>query len=155
MPISTNEIIIYALAIVVSLLIIWIVRLEIKIRNIPSVKNNQNINNQIGVLQKNAHEFQEFKEQTNFNLDEVATELKKTIKKITTVRFNPFKDGGVGGNQSFATAIVNDKGDGVVISSLYSRERVSVFAKPILNWKCEYELSAEEKEALNKSKELK
>jgi len=40
----------------------------------------------------------------------------------------------------------------VVFSSLYSRERMSVFAKPIKNNKSEYELSAEEKEALEKAK---
>ena len=154
-PISTEEIIIYALVAVVVILIIWIVRLETKIKNIPSVKNNQNINNQIGMLQKNIEELGEFRNQVNSSLTSIANELKRTIKGIETIRFNPFKDDGVGGNQSFATAIVDDYGNGVVISSLYSRERVSVFAKPIVNWTCEYEMSEEEKTALQKAKEKK
>jgi len=154
-PISTEEIIIYALVAVVVILIIWIVRLETKIKNIPSVKNNQNINNQIGMLQKNIEELGEFRNQVNSSLTSIANELKRTIKGIETIRFNPFKDDGVGGNQSFATAIVDDYGNGVVISSLYSRERVSVFAKPIVNWTCEYEMSEEEKTALQKEKEKK
>ena len=47
--------------------------------------------------------------------------------------------------------MLNEEGDGVVLSSLYSRERMSIFAKPIKNNKSEYELSAEEKEVLKKA----
>ena len=48
--------------------------------------------------------------------------------------------------------MVNEDGDGVVFSSLYSRERMSVFAKPIKNGKSEYELTSEEKNVLDKAK---
>ena len=154
-PISTNEVIIYAIVTVVIFLILWIVRLEIKIRNIPSVKNNRNINNQIGSLEKEIHKLKEFEEKSLSDVNSIKSDLKKTIKGITTVRFNPFTDGSVGGNQSFATSIVDDEGNGVIISSLYSRERVSIFAKPILNWNSEYELSAEERKALDESKQIK
>ena len=71
-----------------------------------------------------------------------------------TVRFNPFKGTGAGGNQSFATALLNENGDGVVLSSLYSRERVSVYAKPVQKFSSEYELSGEEKQAIKSAKNL-
>ena len=48
--------------------------------------------------------------------------------------------------------MLNEDGDGVVLSSLYSRERMSIFAKPILNRKSVYELTSEEKEALEKAR---
>jgi hypothetical protein len=76
--------------------------------------------------------------------------MKKTIRKVETVRFNPFEDHG--SNQSFAIAFVNDEGDGVVMSSLYARDRMSIFAKPVKNNKSEFDLSAEEKEVLAKAK---
>ena len=154
-PISTEEIIIYALGAIVIVIILWILRLETKIKNIPSIKHNQNLNNQINLLQKNIENLNEFENQTNLEIKSINDEIKKTIKGISTIRFNPFKDGSVGGNQSFASAIVDDHGNGVIISSLYSRERVSVFAKPIKNWTCEYELSEEEKESLQKAREQK
>ena len=154
-PISTEEILIYVLVAVVIILIAWIIRLETKIKNIPSVKINENINNRIEVLQEDISELENFREKTNSNLTTIGNELKKTIKGIETIRFNPFKDGSVGGNQSFATTLVDDYGNGVVISSLYSRERVSVFAKPIINWICEYELSEEEKISLKQAREKK
>src|SRR3989344_6036819 len=47
--------------------------------------------------------------------------------------------------------ILDEEGDGLVISSLYSRERMSIFAKPVKNGKSEYELSTEEKEALTRA----
>jgi hypothetical protein len=68
---------------------------------------------------------------------------------LETIRFNPFPD--QGSNQSFAIGLLNEEKDGVVISSLYSRERMSVFAKPIKNGKSDYELTQEEKEALQKA----
>ena len=49
---------------------------------------------------------------------------------------------------AFPTAFLNEDGHGVVMSSLYSREHVSVFSKPIKNGSSEYELSVEEKEAV-------
>jgi hypothetical protein len=79
----------------------------------------------------------------------VNTKLKKSIRGLETIRFNPFPD--QGSNQSFAIGMLNEEGDGIVMSSLYSRERMSVFAKPVKAGKSEYELSAEEKEALKKA----
>jgi hypothetical protein len=46
---------------------------------------------------------------------------------------------------------MNDEGNGVIMSSLYARDRMSIFAKPIVNGKSEFELSSEEKDVLDKS----
>lgn len=82
-------------------------------------------------------------------LTTVNTKLRKSVRGLETIRFNPFPD--QGSNQSFAIGMLNEDGDGVVISSLYSRDRMSIFAKPVKNKKSEYELSEEEKEALDKA----
>ena len=67
--------------------------------------------------------------------------------KIGLVRFNPFKE--VGGDQSFALAILNGKNNGVTISSLYTRDSSRVYAKSIINGISEkYPLTDEEKEAI-------
>lgn len=58
----------------------------------------------------------------------------------------------MGSKQSFATALLNEHGDGVVISTLYSRERTSVFAKPIKKFDSEYELTPEETQALTEAR---
>ncbi len=71
------------------------------------------------------------------------------IQKVGIVRFNPFQD--TGGNQSFAIALLDYYNNGLVISSLHSREGTRVYTKPIKKGQSEYSLSEEEKEAINKA----
>ena len=52
-------------------------------------------------------------------LRQINTKLKKAIRGVETVRFNPFPD--QGSNQSFAIGMLSEEGNGVVMSSLYSR----------------------------------
>jgi hypothetical protein len=80
----------------------------------------------------------------------LSAKTKKSIRGLETIRFNPFPD--QGGNQSFAIGMLNEEGDGLVLSSMYGRERMSVFAKPVKAGKSPYELTAEEKEALARAK---
>ena len=83
------------------------------------------------------------------DITNINKKLKKSIRGVETVRFNPFGD--QGSNQSFAISMLDEEGNGLVLSSLYSRERMSVFAKPIKSGKSEYELSNEEREVLSKA----
>lgn len=71
----------------------------------------------------------------------------KTFQKIGTVRFNPFSD--IGGNQSFAIALLDNRNNGFIISSLYIKEGSRVYAKAIKNGQSDFSLSKEEKEALS------
>lgn len=98
-------------------------------------------------------ELKSFRNELESYLATVEKRLKKSVQSVHTVRFNPFKGTGGGGNQSFATAFLTEDGDGVIVSSLYSREHVSVFSKPVKGHGSEYELSDEEREALEKAKE--
>lgn len=74
--------------------------------------------------------------------------IARSAQSVETIRFNPFKGTGSGGNQSFATAILNENGDGVILSSLYSSDRVSIFAKPVAKLTSTHELTEEEAHAL-------
>ncbi len=53
----------------------------------------------------------------------------KSFHKSAVMRFNPFKE--VGGNQSYAVALLNGKNSGVVFSSLHTREGTRAYAKPV------------------------
>ena len=72
------------------------------------------------------------------------------VQKIGIVRFNPFKE--VGGNQSFSLALLDGNDNGIVITSLYTREENRVYGKPIKNGQSEYLLSEEEKKAIELAK---
>lgn len=79
--------------------------------------------------------------------------IASSIHGVATVRFNPFKGDGSGGNQSSSVALITEMGEGVVISTLFSRERVSVFSKPLIKGTSIFELTEEEKEAVRLAKE--
>lgn len=70
-----------------------------------------------------------------------------SLQHIGLVRFNPFAD--TGSDQSFAIALLDDDGNGVVVSSLHGRAGTRIFAKPILRSEATHTLSDEEREALN------
>lgn len=97
--------------------------------------------------------FKEFRKEIEAYLETVEKRLNQSVRAVSTVRFNPFKGTGDGGSQSFATAFLDEKENGVVLSTLYTRERVATFAKPLKNGKSEYELTGEEKEAISLAKQ--
>lgn len=148
--IANNTIILYILIFVIAILIAWVIKTEIRIRKIFAGKRGDNLENIISSLLQDIEKLQKSGNQTNLNIKQIEQKLKTSIRGLETVRFNPFKDSG--SNQSFAIALINEEGDGVIISSLYSRERMSIFAKPIKKYSSEYELTQEEKEVLSKVK---
>jgi len=146
----TNSILIYILAGVIILLAIWIIVIERRLKKLFAGTKARNLEGVIGDIGKQMSEISDMQSQINNHLITVDERLSKSIRKVETVRFNPFLD--AGSNQSFAISFLNDRGDGVVLSSLYARDRMSIFAKPITDGKSEFELTVEEKEVLKKSK---
>jgi hypothetical protein len=134
---------------VVLIGIIWAIRTEKRLKRFFSGKKGKDLEESIITLEENISKLKSAKENIEKELEEVNKKLKKSIRGLETIRYNPFPD--QGSNQSFAVGMVNEDGDGVVFSSLYSRERMSIFAKPIKNGKSEYELTAEEKDVLKKA----
>lgn len=95
---------------------------------------------------------EDFKKIAN-ELESLKKENKFNIQKVGIVRFNPFKE--IGGNQSFSVAFLDGNNDGVVITSLYTREGNRVYGKPIKNGQSEYLLTEEEKKAIDYAKKGK
>lgn len=69
-----------------------------------------------------------------------------SLQHIGMVRFNPFDD--TGSDQSFAIALLDDRRDGVVLSSLHGRANTRLFAKPVENGESKHALSNEEAQAI-------
>ncbi|MFC1622926.1 DUF4446 family protein [Patescibacteria group bacterium] len=71
----------------------------------------------------------------------------KGVHRVGLLRFNPFKD--IGGDQSFALALLNGKNSGVVISSLHTREGTRMYSKEIRNGATvKHTLTEEEEKAI-------
>lgn len=146
----TAVIVLTAIVIILIILVIW---MYMKIKKFIVGVDSNNISDSLSHVATNLDELQKFRSEMENYLSSVEKRLKKSIQSVHTVRFNPFHGTGEGGKQSFATALISEDGDGVVISSLYSRDRVSVFSKPVKDFSSEHEMSDEEKEALETAKE--
>jgi hypothetical protein len=83
-------------------------------------------------------------------VEQLARRLEKagyfSFQHLGVVRFNAFYD--TGSDQSFAIALVDGRGNGVVLSSLHARDVTRVYAKPLQKWESSYQLTEEEKQAI-------
>ena len=78
----------------------------------------------------------------------------KHVQRVAVKRFNPFGD--TGSDQSFSLALLSEKGDGVVLSSLHGRSGTRVYAKPVrLAKQDSYELSVEEEDVIKEAMKSK
>lgn len=146
---------VWLIAIVAVLAVIdifWLFFLSQKIKNLLGGQNAKTIEQTLKHIQQELEKTNIYKKEVSGYLETAEKRLASSIRGVGTVRFNPFKGSGEGGNQSFSTSFINEAGNGVVISSLYSRERVSIFSKPIQNFQSEFELTDEERQAIEKAK---
>ncbi len=70
--------------------------------------------------------------------------------RIGFLRYNAFDD--VGSDQSYALALLTRDGDGVVLSSIYSREETRTYGKAVTNFQTPQEASSEELTAIAQAK---
>jgi hypothetical protein len=73
-------------------------------------------------------------------------EAKGALRHLAVVRYDAFDE--MGGRLSWSLALLDDSGDGVVLTSIRGRDEARTYAKPIAAWAGEAELSPEESEAV-------
>ncbi len=144
----------YGLMLSIVILVGWIIRLEVRIKRLLRGKNAKSLEDSIIGAHDNLQKLNEFQREAINHFVNVEKRLSRSVQAVETIRFNPFKGTGEGGNQSFSTSFVSENGDGVVMSSLYSRDRVSIFSKPLSKFASTFELTEEEKEVISNSKNL-
>jgi hypothetical protein len=153
---SAQSTIVLALAAVVLLLLVWVAllqrseaRLRSRLRRVltggettsldqildQQVQRLDGLSGRLDALTKLHHELEAI--------------TQRAIQKVGVVRYNPFSD--AGGDQSFAIALLDAEGNGLVVSSLHSRTETRVFAKPVRAGRSTYSLSDEEQQAVKKA----
>jgi hypothetical protein len=73
-------------------------------------------------------------------------EAQSALKHLAVVRYDAFGD--MGGHLSWSLALLDDHGDGAVLTSIHGRNEARAYAKSVTGWTCEQQLSPEEEEAL-------
>lgn len=134
--------------------LIWIVILSLKLRRMQKrakelfagkkISNLEDLllsqSKSIQALDKDIQELYDISNQIN-------SLASRGLQKFAMVRFNPFKD--IGGDQSFSLSILNGKNNGIILSSLHTREGTRIYAKAITDGVSEkHALTDEEKEAI-------
>jgi hypothetical protein len=72
-----------------------------------------------------------------------ADNLRQCVQRVGVVRYDAYGD--VGGRQSFSVALLDGGGNGLVLSGLYSRHDMRVYAKPVTNGDSPLQLTNEER----------
>lgn len=146
---QTISIIIFS--IVAIIIVAWLTRIEMRLKRILRGKSHD-LEQSLARISQELDELNSHSHKTDSDIEKIFSKLAKTISRFHVLRYNPFKGTGAGGNQSFVATFLNEHGDGLIVSSLYSRDRVSVFSKAIKAYHSDFELTNEEKEAIEKAR---
>jgi hypothetical protein len=84
--------------------------------------------------------------QARSDLDVARSELADALRHVAVVRYDAFGD--MGGRMSFTAALLDDAGDGLVITSINGRTEGRSYAKGIKNATSDQSLSPEEEQAI-------
>ena len=87
-----------------------------------------------------------FVKRTEDRLAELERVAGRDVYRLGFVRYNSFAD--VGSDLSFALAFLNQDGDGVVVTSIYSREETRTFGKSVRRFVPQHDASKEEHQAI-------
>ena len=76
-------------------------------------------------------------------------QIEGSVRKVALLRYDAFED--VGGRLSFSCALLDDHGNGVVVTSINGRQETRVYAKPVTQGVSAHNLSLEEEEAIRRA----
>lgn len=77
-------------------------------------------------------------------------EVSDALRHLAVVRYDAFGD--MGGHLSWSLALLDDDGNGVVLTSIHGRSDARTYAKNVSSWTCDQALSPEEEEAIKFAK---
>ncbi|HET6151414.1 MAG TPA: DUF4446 family protein [Marmoricola sp.] len=84
-------------------------------------------------------------------------EAANALRNLAVVRYDAFgggpsSGGSSAGGLSWSLALLDDRGNGVVMTSIHGRTEARTYAKTIASWACEQPLSPEESEAVTRAR---
>jgi hypothetical protein len=77
-------------------------------------------------------------------------ESNEALRRLEVVRYDAFGD--MGGRLSWSLALLDDGGNGVVLTSIHGRSEARTYAKNVTGWTCDQALSPEEEEVVGRAK---
>lgn len=146
--------------VVVVILIVWVSVLSVFLfralkhyHMLTAGTDRQTLQSGLVALIADVRKHKELTEKLHEHVQQLQTNGEYVIQKTSLLRFNPFADSG--GEQSFTVALLDNRNNGILITSLHGRNGNRWYAKMVKKGKgVEIELSKEEEEAIEKAKPL-
>lgn len=138
------------LSVAIAILLVYVLYLDHKVVVLTRGQSGASLED---VLRKCLASVEKIEEKNKYIIYHAATlddKISHAIRNAQTIRYKAFDT--TGSNQSFSIALVNEKGNGVVISSLHTYDSMRTFAKPIQSYESTYELTEEERAVLDDAK---
>lgn len=137
-----------------SILVIWALIQDFflfrRLRRLVRGGDGKTLEGTIRTLQERVSVLEAHATKSELAFDNVDARLETCVRGISVKRFDPF--GGEGGQQSFIVTLLDECGDGAVISGIHARDGVRVYAKGVKKFTSERELSTEEQDSIADAK---
>lgn len=138
------------LAVAIIILLFYVVYLHTKINRFTRGENGASLETLIKRCVDSVAEIEKRNEVIAEHALSLDSRVSQSIRNAQTIRYKAFEANG--SNQSFSIALLNEKGNGVVLSTLHARDRISTFAKPIEKYLSTHDLTEEEQSVIEESK---
>ncbi|GDX32416.1 hypothetical protein LBMAG15_13500 [Actinomycetes bacterium] len=103
----------------------------------------------VGVVARSVEQFHELRRDVA-DLDRVLTKTRhdvaESLRHVSVIRYDALGD--LGGRYSFSAALLDDAGDGLVLTSIHGRAETRTYLKGLTGGKPDIELSPEEMKAV-------
>ena len=108
--------------------------------------NGNNLDEMLKTYLRDVREIKQDNAEIKAYYTKLDNDIASCVQKVGIVRYNAFRD--VGSDLSFAIALLDRNDTGVVLNGLYGSDSSNIYAKPVKNGISKYQLSEEEKYAI-------
>lgn len=131
------------------ILFFWISKMTSHYNKLTKGVEPKTLMNSLQGIQQTLSQHERLHSLAKSDIQKIKDAIKLHIQHITLKRFNPFGD--TGGDQSFILALLDGNSDGVVITSLHSRENTRFYVKSVSGGVgVDHPLSEEEQKTINR-----
>lgn len=143
---------VFILIVVVIVCLTSLNKIEKKYRRLMRGNNNKNLEELLLNYLDKIDEIKEIADEAKNVSENISKLTTSCIQRFSIVRYKAFED--VGSDLSYSLALLDGNNNGVILTSIYSRNESTTYAKPIDKGISRYDLSEEEEKVLYQSMNL-
>jgi len=123
-----------------------ITRLRRGFRTLEGADGPQSVLEAIAATRRDTQDLRRDVSTARAEVDRARADLADALRHVAVIRYDAFGD--MGGRLSFTAALLDDAGDGLVLTSIHGRSEARTYAKGVKGGVSEQSLSPEEEQAI-------